>query len=73
MNIFSIIGIICSLSGYWFVNNKKIQGYYLWQIGNVFWIIHFSMIKDIASIILFICYIVITFHGIYKWKKDGIK
>ena len=72
IDIFSIVGIICSLSGYWFVNSKKIQGYYLWQIGNVFWIIHYIKTKDIASIIVFCCYILITFHGIYNWRKDNV-
>ena len=72
MNIFSILGIICSLSGYWFVNNKKIAGYYIWQIGNIFWLIHYYRTKDIASIIVFACYVLITFHGIWKWKK-GVK
>lgn len=48
---------------------KKIQGFYIWVIANLFWIYIGIKIKLYGLALLFFVYLLIVIYGIITWRK----
>jgi len=69
-NALKILGFLCvalSLIGNYFINEKDILGYYLWIISDFLWCFYFYKKRDWPSIVLFGTYLILCFHGVYRW------
>jgi nicotinamide riboside transporter PnuC len=58
----SVIGAIRNAQG-------KIDGFYIWVVSNVGWVVYDIVTNQPAQIALFSVYTLITLYGIYKWSK----
>jgi len=71
------VALILSIVGAILNARKKIIGFYIWTLSNVFWIslnvhLYFQGNSEVISqIIMFVIYTILNFYGIYKWKKMG--
>ena len=71
------IALILSLVGAFFNARKKIVGFYIWTLSNIFWIllnVHLYIQGNpevVSQIIMFLIYSILNFYGIYQWKKMG--
>ena len=59
----SVIGAIRNAQG-------KIDGFYIWVVSNVGWIVYDIVTNQPAQIALFSVYAVISLYGILKWNKN---
>ena len=57
----SIVGAILNA-------RKRIEGFYVWTIGNAGWVIWALYHKIYPQAVLFAVYLGITIYGIYKWQ-----
>lgn len=71
----SIVALVLSLLGNLLLNFKKVKlGYLTWIISNFMWVFIGlnSTEKNCPQIIMYVIYIVLNIHGIYKWRKEKI-
>lgn len=72
MKIVSWCALGFSLLGNVFINQGRVQGYYLWIIANLLWIIYAVHQGIDAQILLFAVYTALAVHGIWSWKtREG--
>lgn len=62
----SIIGGIRNAQG-------RIDGFYLWIIANIGWMVYDVLTKQYSQLVLFFVYTITSIYGIYKWKKNIVK
>ena len=69
-----IIGYILtgsSIAGAFLNSRKRIEGFYIWTVGNTGWIL-WSLYHEIYfQTILWSVYLGLTVYGIYQWRKRG--
>lgn len=58
-----------SLLGTWFNIQKKVEGWYIWVVSNVGWMISFMLKGMLAEATLFAAYLVLSIYGCIKWRK----
>ena len=63
------LGTICSLSGAILNARHRVEGFYIWTVGNVFWIT-LALSKHLYGMLtMTLVFTVINFVGIYSWRK----
>lgn len=67
----SWIATALSLTGNLLVNKKRVEGFYVWIISNVLWVIIALRGSDMAQVVLFLCYAILNAHGIISWKRSS--
>jgi len=63
----SILGAILN-------TRKRVEGFYVWNIGNIGWILYIVLTaqKDLyGQILLWLAYIGVCCYGIYNWTWGG--
>jgi len=64
-------GTLCSLLGAILNARKMREGFYIWTVGNVFWIM-LALSKHLYGMLtMTLVFTVINFIGIYSWKKKS--
>ena len=58
-----------SLVGAWLNARKRIEGFYVWGVTNIVWILYFVMQEQWALACLFAAYLAICVHGIVVWRR----
>jgi nicotinamide riboside transporter PnuC len=58
-----------SIIGSILIAQKKISGFYVWIISNIFWVFINLYLGVIAQAFLFIFYIGLCIYSIIEWKK----
>lgn len=58
-----------SIIAQWFLDRKKLQNWYVWNIVNVISIVVFWQAGLIATTIIYICFFANAFWGFYEWNK----
>lgn len=70
--IITAILTILSILGAYLNAKKKIEGFYIWIISNIGWIIIDTIAGLYFQSILFVVYTIICIEGIIQWRKsDG--
>jgi hypothetical protein len=67
--IFSFIALIFSLWGNWLINKQNKQGYTIWIISNVVWIVVDVYLHNWFQLIMYLFYIVLNIQGYILWSK----
>lgn len=67
---FSALALILALTGNLMVNYKKRNGFIIWILSNIAWII-VNIIGpiNISQIIMYVVYIALNVQGFINWKK----
>lgn len=60
-----ILGVLLSITGSLLVANKKIEGFYLWIISNILWIVFFGFTW---TGFMFGVNLILSIYSIYEWK-----
>jgi nicotinamide riboside transporter PnuC len=63
------IGTACSLVGALLNARNRIEGFYVWTVGNVFWIILALSREMYGLLTMTLVFTVINFIGIYSWRR----
>jgi len=64
-------GTLCSLIGAVLNARHRIEGFYVWTLGNAFWI-YLAVNKELWGLLsMTLVFTVINFIGVYSWKKKG--
>lgn len=67
----SWIATVLSLTGNFLVNKKRIEGFYIWTLSNILWVIIAFKTSNMAQMVLFVCYSILNIHGIISWKRSA--
>ena len=73
MTIFSWILTALSIIGALRNAQEKIDGFYIWIVANIGWIIYDVITNQPAQIALFAVYTAISIFGVYQWIKNRKK
>lgn len=60
---------LLSLLGTFYNIQKKVEGWYIWTISNIGWMISFILKGMPAEATLFAAYLVLSIYGCVKWRK----
>lgn len=70
LTVLSWIAVVCSVSGNYYVNQKRVCGQVLWFVGSLIWL-GLSLNSHIWSqVALFSIYTGFNIQGMWKWRKD---
>jgi len=64
-------GTLCSLTGAILNARHRIEGFYVWTLGNIFWISLAIMKEMYGLLFMTLVFTVINFIGIYSWRKGN--
>jgi nicotinamide riboside transporter PnuC len=68
LEVLGWIACISSIIGLYFNANDKIICWPIWIVGSLIWVLYFSFMGNVQSIILWSIYIVFNIYGWHKWK-----
>ena len=73
MDIIGWILTTNSITGAFLNSRKKIQGFYLWTVGNFGWVLWALYHEIYPQAILFFIYLMTSIYGIIEWRKKKEK
>lgn len=72
--ILSLIATAGSITGNVFINHKRKEGFIIWSIANVLWIlVNCIGVINYPQTCMFGVYIILNFIGFIKWSKTKTK
>jgi len=63
--LFSAISIIGAILN----ARKRVEGFYIWVVGNMCWVVYDAIIGEYAQSFLFLFFTGISVYGILQWRK----
>ena len=71
IDILSAIATILSLWGNYLVIKKRVLGFPIWILSNIFWIlVNYLGTFNVSQVIMFIIYGLLNVYGWYEWYKN---
>lgn len=64
-----VVAFLISLMGVWLNIKKKKEGFLIWIVSNILWIIYNCMHKSYIQAFLFLVFVGTSIYGYIKWKR----